>query len=336
MALSGYYDDNGQPLDSFYEPYPTQPTAPSAPVSQGIAPPWWGNNGPAPFAPGQTWQTNPLPQIDPQGQTWNWDAASNAWKMEAPADPTKDPTKDPTTNPTTPTPTGTNTLIEPGYTPTQTDTTKPPSLLDPFPDTYTAPAQLDLGGPAGISYIPQVPTFKMPEWKAPPKFEYADFKPPTDADVYNDPSYVLRRDEGQRGIETSAAAKGLARTGGTLSDILKYNQGFASSEYGNIWNRDLGAYQTNRAGAVNDYNLNYKTGYVDPWQAEATATQAEFAPKLSEWQTQAAAGQAQNTRNQSQAWDEFLQSFNIFDSQRKFTNSALQGLMNTGMNASAA
>jgi hypothetical protein len=46
-----------------------------------------------------------------------------------------------------------------------------------------------------------------------------------------DPSYEFRRKEGMRGVESSAAAKGTLLTGGTLRDVSRYNQDYASTEY---------------------------------------------------------------------------------------------------------
>ncbi len=60
------------------------------------------------------------------------------------------------------------------------------------------------------------------------------WKPTTAEDLYADPSYTFRRDEGRQALEQGAAGRGVLRTGGTLKDILKYGQNFASQEYGNV------------------------------------------------------------------------------------------------------
>jgi hypothetical protein len=53
-----------------------------------------------------------------------------------------------------------------------------------------------------------------------------------------DPSYGFRFAEGQKALERSAAAKGTLLTGGTLKALAAYGQGLASTEFGNIFNRN--------------------------------------------------------------------------------------------------
>ncbi len=50
--------------------------------------------------------------------------------------------------------------------------------------------------------------------------------------VTSDPSYQWRFNEGQRGVENSAAARGGALSGNALRAITDYGQGAASQEYG--------------------------------------------------------------------------------------------------------
>ncbi len=57
-----------------------------------------------------------------------------------------------------------------------------------------------------------------------------------------DPGYQFRLAEGQKTLEHSAAARGTQLSGGTLKALDRYNQDFASNEYGNAFNR----YQSNR------------------------------------------------------------------------------------------
>jgi len=66
-------------------------------------------------------------------------------------------------------------------------------------------------------------------------------------DFEADPGYAFRLKEGMRGLENSAAARGLLSSGSTLKGITDYGQGMASQEYGNAYNR----YQTNRANQLN-------------------------------------------------------------------------------------
>jgi hypothetical protein len=59
----------------------------------------------------------------------------------------------------------------------------------------------------------------------------------TMADYEADPGYQFRLDQGNRGIEASAAARGGVLSGGTLKALAKYNSGMASQEYGAAYDR---------------------------------------------------------------------------------------------------
>lgn len=59
----------------------------------------------------------------------------------------------------------------------------------------------------------------------------------TMADYSADPGYQFRLEQGQRGVEASAAARGGVLSGGTLKALAKYNQGAASQEYGAAYDR---------------------------------------------------------------------------------------------------
>lgn len=97
-----------------------------------------------------------------------------------------------------------------------------------------------------------------------PVFNFQQFKAPTIDEARNEAGYQFREEEGRRALERSAAAKGVLRTGGHLTDVLKYGQNFAQAEYSNVFERALRGY-----GA-------YYQGAKD-----------RFAPQLSEWTTKA-------------------------------------------------
>ena len=59
----------------------------------------------------------------------------------------------------------------------------------------------------------------------------------TAEDMYSDPGYNFRLDEGRKNLERSAAARGLLGSGGVLKGITKYGQDYASGEYTNAFNR---------------------------------------------------------------------------------------------------
>lgn len=54
---------------------------------------------------------------------------------------------------------------------------------------------------------------------------------------YASPDYNFTRTEGMRGLEQSAAARGGAFSGNALKALSEYNQGLASQQYGNFYNR---------------------------------------------------------------------------------------------------
>ena len=64
-------------------------------------------------------------------------------------------------------------------------------------------------------------------------------------DIYSDPSYQFRLQQGQDSIQSSAAAQGGLLSGATLKALQNYGQESASQEYGNAYNR-FNADQTNR------------------------------------------------------------------------------------------
>lgn len=56
----------------------------------------------------------------------------------------------------------------------------------------------------------------------------------------NSPDYLFARDEGQRGIERSAAARGGLASGNTLASLSRFNSGLATQNLGNYTNRLAG------------------------------------------------------------------------------------------------
>lgn len=67
----------------------------------------------------------------------------------------------------------------------------------------------------------------------------------TGQDIYSDPSYQFRLQQGQDAIQSSAAARGGLLSGATLKALQGYGQDMASQEYQNAYNR-FNADQTNQ------------------------------------------------------------------------------------------
>jgi hypothetical protein len=65
------------------------------------------------------------------------------------------------------------------------------------------------------------------------------------ADFEKEPGYDFRMQEGQRGVEGSAAARGNVLSGAAQKALMKYGQNFASNEYGKAYDR-YSADQDNR------------------------------------------------------------------------------------------
>lgn len=68
-----------------------------------------------------------------------------------------------------------------------------------------------------------------------------------------DPGYQFRFEEGQRAIDRSASASGHSLSGGAVRKAIRYGQGAASAEYGNVYNRisniaGLGSVANNSSG----------------------------------------------------------------------------------------
>lgn len=59
----------------------------------------------------------------------------------------------------------------------------------------------------------------------------------TMSDFTRDPGYQFRLDQGMRGVENSAAARGGLLSGNALKALMNYGQDFASNEYMNSYNR---------------------------------------------------------------------------------------------------
>lgn len=75
----------------------------------------------------------------------------------------------------------------------------------------------------------------------------------TQADFVADPGYEFRRSEGQRGVESSAAARGGILSGGALRALSRYNSDYASNEFGRAFDRyqsDLGNRYNRLAGVA--------------------------------------------------------------------------------------
>lgn len=117
-----------------------------------------------------------------------------------------------------------------------------------------------------------------PDYLAPwtKEFTFPNFQQPTAADLYRDPSYQFRLDQGRGMLENSAAARGVLNSGGTLWDILNYGQQAASQEYGSVWDRMFNTWGQNYANAwkkFQDEKDSFYANQTNPWLKLRDATQ---------------------------------------------------------------
>ena len=78
------------------------------------------------------------------------------------------------------------------------------------------------------------------------------------ADFQGDPGYAFRLQQGQNALDNSAAARGGVLSGAQLKASSQYNQGFASNEYGNAYNR----FNTDQTRQFNQLSSVAGTGQV--------------------------------------------------------------------------
>lgn len=80
------------------------------------------------------------------------------------------------------------------------------------------------------------------------------FSSPTDVTEQNDPGYKFRIQQGLDALQNSAASRGGLLSGGTAKSLNDYAQNSASSEYGNVYNREFNNFQTGYNQYNNDQN----------------------------------------------------------------------------------
>lgn len=217
-----------------------------------------------------------------------------------------------------------------GTPPTSPGTPKTPfgtgigDFTNPFTEPFNAPTPIATPD-APVFTAPTFGTpdpFKAPTWNAP-----APFQAPTPDEAMKDPGYQFTLGQGLQALLNSRAAGGKLNSGETGKALIDYGQAAGSTQYGNVYNRNLNTYETNYqnaadayktqyGNALSDYLTNYKTQYQDPYANALQNAQAEFAPKLTEWQTTAPLIQQQNQQAYMNAYNKWLQDYNIYASQQ--------------------
>lgn len=124
--------------------------------------------------------------------------------------------------------------------------------------------------------------------------EYAkDF---TLADFTRDPGYDFRLQQGQRGLEASAAARGGVLSGAALKGMDRYNQDYASGEYQNAYNR----WNNDRTQRFN--RLSALAGIGQTATRDVTQQGAQVASNVAQNQVGAGNAQASSYVGQGNAW----------------------------------
>jgi len=204
-----------------------------------------------------------------------------------------------------------------------------------FTGSFNAPDRMAY---PSLPTVPNAPIPNLPAFAQAPAFSYdpytapTPFKSPSVDDMLIDPSYNWRKAQGEESLQRWAAARGTLNDSGTAKSLLEYGGNAASQEYANIWNRDYNAYNTNeanraktydtnRAGAVQQYNTNYQTQYVDPYKAAYQTAIDTWIPQQETWRagvdmsrlgytTQSGQVMHDNDMNYANAWNSFLFDYN--------------------------
>ena len=101
---------------------------------------------------------------------------------------------------------------------------------------------------------PFFPEFKPPTYEAGPAYQApAPFVAPTMDQAMADPGYQFALKGGMDALQNGQAARGLARTGASLKELMNYGQQAAAQQYDKVYDR-----------AAQQYGQNYQQGR-DAW-----------------------------------------------------------------------
>jgi hypothetical protein len=136
---------------------------------------------------------------------------------------------------------------------------------------------------------------------------------PTEAQAQATPGYQFAVDQGNLGLQRSAAAQGGLLSGGALKDISAYNVGMADQNYNNLVSQGLAINQQNNTNALNQYqatvnanlgagslnlsgvNQQFQNTYTPSWNAYLSSIgQGQYGSSLAVNQNQFNASLANN------------------------------------------
>lgn len=99
------------------------------------------------------------------------------------------------------------------------------------------------------------------------------------------PDYQFRLQQGQRGLENSAASRGNLFGGGAQADIMQYNQGMATQGINDWWNRLAGVSQTGQvtANRLGEFGQNYANQAGQNAIGAANARGSSYINNANQW-----------------------------------------------------
>ena len=217
---------------------------------------------------------------NPDGSYVRVDVDGNVTRTAAPGGggggTTPPGTTPPGTTPPGTTPPGTT---PPGTTPGPSNRPDTLNVLQPWnqPLEEVLPPRPDFGPLEG-------PTTELPEYEAgdplvtpeyesgepfvAPEYESPDpFVAPTMADVMQRPGYKFGLEQGQIALENSAASRGMLRHGNTMREMLKYGSDYATTKYGDSYNRMIGEWKTMQDEGRYSHEQDY-TGALDEFKSQ--------------------------------------------------------------------
>lgn len=128
------------------------------------------------------------------------------------------------------------------------------------------------------------------------------FKAPTADEARSTPGYQFTLNQGERGVNASAAAAGGALSGGAVKVSEQYASGLADSTYNNVFNRSLAGYQANLAKQAQEFSQLYQPASLGENAAANSGNNAQqVAGNVGNLMTQVGNAQAAGTIGQANA-----------------------------------
>jgi hypothetical protein len=200
------------------------------------------------------------------------------------------------------------------------------SLRKPFTETY-APAAwkgtTPYTGPSSTNVAP---------FAYPAMTPTADFVPPTADQLYEDPSYRVRFDEGVRAVDASAAARGNLMTGGTLKALTKYGGEQASKEYQNVYNRSANTWGINAGKNLAEYQTGFGSA-LSGWGVNTGQTNTQFNQGRDTWGMTNDAAYRDWLANYNAKQEGYKTRYGVWNDQRNFDFNNLYKLSALGASA---